>query len=205
MNKEKPIVLAITAESGIIYGIRTLEFLLRERYKVELIISENAYFIAKNELELDLSHNSEIIKKNILNFLNLPELEKYLKVWLNNELWASPASGSYESSGMIITPASMATVAAITSGYAENLITRTADVMIKEHKDLVIVPRETPLSSIHLENLLKLSNLGVRIVPPVVGFYSKIQTLEDCINFVVGKTLDACNIENQIYKMWFHG
>lgn len=205
MNKEKPIILAITAASGIIYGIRTLEFLLRERYKIELIISENAYFIAKNEIGLELSQNSEIIKKNILNFLNLPEQEAYLKVWLNNELWASPASGSYESSGMIITPASMATVAAIASGYAENLITRTADVMIKENKELIIVPRETPLSSIHLENLLKLSRLGTKIVPPIVGFYSEIRTLEDCINFVVGKTLDACNIENQIYKRWFHG
>lgn len=202
MNKEKPIVLAITAASGIIYGIRILEFLLKEDYKVELIVSKHAYYVAKQELELDMEHDSIVIKNNILSFINLFDKSENLKVFLNDELWASPASGSYQTSTMIIAPCSMATLAAISTGIAESLITRAADVIIKERKNLVIVPRETPLSSIHLENMLKLSNVGVRIVPPVVGFYSKIQTIDDYINFVVGKVLDACNIPNELYKRW---
>ena len=202
MNKDKPIVLAITAASGIIYGIKILEFLLENEYRVDLIISQNAYYVAKQELGLDLSHNSEIIKQNILSFIKLSSKNNLLKVWLNDELWAGPASGSYDVSGMIIAPASMATVAAISTGLAENLITRAADVIIKEFKKLIIVPRETPFSSIHLENMLKLSNIGVKIVPPIVGFYADIQTLEDSINFVVGKILDASNVPNSLYRRW---
>jgi len=202
MNREKPIVLAITAASGIIYGIKTLEFLLKEDYKVELIISRHAYYIAKQELNLELEHDANNIKSSILSFINLFDKSENLKVFLNDELWAGPASGSYQTSGMIIVPCSMATLAAISAGFAESLITRAADVIIKERKNLVIVPRETPLSSIHLENMLKLSNLGVGIVPPIVGFYGKIQTVEDCINFVIGKILDACNIPNELYKRW---
>ncbi|EKE03284.1 MAG: hypothetical protein ACD_20C00225G0028 [uncultured bacterium] len=202
MNKDKPIVLAITAASGIIYGIKILEFLLENEYRVDLIISQNAYYVAKQELDLDLSHNSETIKQNILSFIKLSSKDNFLKVWLNDELWAGPASGSYDISGMIIAPASMATVAAISTGLAENLITRAADVIIKEFKKLIIVPRETPFSSIHLENMLKLSNIGVKIVPPIVGFYADIQTLEDSINFVVGKILDASNVPNSLYRRW---
>jgi 4-hydroxy-3-polyprenylbenzoate decarboxylase len=202
MNREKPIVLAITAASGIIFGIKILEFLLKNEYKVELIISQHAYYIAKQELDLELTHDSEIIRKNILNFLNLDDEKSLLKVWLNDELWAGPASGSYNTSGMIIAPASMASIAAIASGFAENLITRASDVIIKEKRELVIVPRETPFSSIHLENMLKLSNIGAKIVPPIVGFYAHIQAIEDYINFVVGKILDSCAISNNLYKRW---
>jgi len=202
MRKETPIVLAITAASGIVYGIRLLEYLLKEDYKVELIVSERAYYIAKQELGLEMKHDADVIKNNILSFINLFDKSKNLKVFLNDELWASPASGSYQTSGMIIAPCSMATLAAISAGFAEGLITRAADVIIKERKNLVIVPRETPLSSIHLENMLKLSNLGVSIVPPAVGFYADIKTVDDYINFIVGKILDACGITNELYKRW---
>jgi len=198
----KPVILAISAASGIIYGIRTLEFLLKNGYSTELVISEHAYYIAKQELGIDLEHDREKIRQKILSYINLSDREEFLKVWLNNELWAPPASGSYATSGMIIAPASMSLVASISSGIADNLITRASDVIIKEKKSLVVVPRETPLSSIHLENLLKLSNLGVRIVPPITGFYADIRTLDDSINFVAGKILDAANIENNLYKRW---
>jgi flavin prenyltransferase len=202
MNKEKPIILAITAASGVVYGIKVLEFLLQNDFKVELIISQNAYFIIKQELGVDFIHDSGLIKENILKFLNLSQKDIFLKTWLNDELWASPASGSYHTSGMIIAPASMASIAAVSCGYGESLITRAADVIIKERKNLVIVPRECPFSSIHLENMLKLSNLGAKIVPPITGFYPGIQTLEDSINFVTGKILDAFDIPNNLYKRW---
>lgn len=202
MNKDKPVILAITAASGAIYGIKLLEHFLKEDYKVELIISPNAYYVIKHELNLELKHDSQYIKDSILSFINLFDKNKNLKVLLNDELWASVASGSYQTSGMIIAPCTMSTLASISAGFAENLITRAADVIIKERRKLIVVPRETPLSSIHLENMLKLSNLGARIVPPIVGFYGKIQTVEDSINFVVGKILDACDVPNELYKRW---
>ncbi len=202
MNKNEPIILAITAASGIIYGIRTLEFLLKNDYKVELIISSKAYYIFEQELGLEICHDKKIIKKQILDYLDIQGNLKNLKVWLDNEIWASPASGSYKTMSMIIAPASMASIASIASGLSENLISRTADVMIKEERNLVISPRETPFSAIHLENMLKLSRLRVKIVPPIIGFYGKIKTLEDGIDFVVGKILDAGGVPNELYERW---
>jgi flavin prenyltransferase len=202
MNKKESVILAITAASGIIYGIRTLEFLLKNDYKVELIISSKAYYIFEQELGLEICHDKKIIKKQILDYLDLDVEIKTLKVWLDDEIWASPASGSYKTMGMIITPASMASVASISTGLSENLITRIADVMIKEERNLVISPRETPFSVIHLENMLKLSKFRVKIVPPIIGFYGKIKTLEDGIDFVVGKILDATGIPNDLYERW---
>ena len=202
MKKDKPIILAITAASGIIYGIRTLEFLLKNGFRIEVVIASKAYYIAKQELEIDLRHNRETIHKNILSFLNLEKEGGNLQIWLDDEVWANPSSGSYKIGGMIIAPASMAVISAISSGLAENLITRTADVCLKEKKCLTIVPRETPLNFIHLENMLKLSKLGVNIVPPIHGFYANIKTIDDSINFVVGKILDASNIDNDLYERW---
>ena len=201
MDREKPIVLAITAASGVMYGVKVLEFLLKNNYKVELIISSKAYGIIKQEIELELEHNAETIRKNLLEYLDI-DGKDHLKVWLDNDMWANPASGSYKTSGMIVAPASMATVAAIAAGYAENLITRAADVCLKEKRPLTLVPRETPVSPIHLENMLKLSRLGVNIVLPAPGFYHKPKTVDDIINFVTGKILDACKIDNNLYERW---
>lgn len=204
MNYKKPVILAISAASGIIFGLKTLECLLQAGLYVELIISRNAYYIANQEIGLQLTHDSQAIKQAVTKYLNLNEQADNLKVWLNDELWASPASGSYQTAGMIISPASMSTVAQIASGIAESLITRVADVHLKEGRKLAIVPRETPFSSIHLENMLTLSRCGARIVPPIAGFYGKMDTLDDYIAFTAGKTLDAINVENQVYKRWQH-
>lgn len=202
MNDKEPVILAITAASGIIYGIRTLEFLLKNDYKVELIISSKAYYIFEQELGIEICHDKKIIRKQILDYLDINSEIKTLKIWLDDELWASPASGSYKTKCMIIAPASMASIASIATGFSENLIARAADVMIKEDRSLIISPRETPFSAIHLENLLKLSKLRVKIVPPIIGFYGAIKTLEDGIDFVVGKILDSADIQNNLYQRW---
>lgn len=202
MKKETPIILGITAASGIIFGIKTLEFLIKHDFQIELVISSKAYYIAKHEINLDLDHDAKKIKENILKYLKFENKEKNLKIWLDNEIWANPSSGSYKTEGMIIAPASMAAIAAISAGSAENLITRAADVCLKEKKPLTVVPRETPFNSIHLENMLKLSKLGVNIIPPIPGFYGKMKTIEDSINFVVGKILDVNKIENDLYERW---
>jgi 4-hydroxy-3-polyprenylbenzoate decarboxylase len=202
MDKKLPVILAISAASGSVYGIGMLEFLLEHEYKVELIISKNAYQIFKHELGIELLHDQQSIKTALLNHLNLNGKKEFLKVWLNDDLLANTASGSYRSAGMIIMPASMSTVAAVACGISDNLIERTADVMIKEGRKLVIVPRETPFSQIHLENMLKLSKAGVAIVPPIPAFYGKTQTVDDVINFAIGKVLDVMGIENHIFKRW---
>lgn len=202
MDKTKSIILAISAASGVILGLKTLGYLLENNYKVELIISERAYFIFEHELNLKIENDKNIIKETVLQFLKCQDKAGILTVWLNHEVWASPASGSYESAGMIISPTSMSTVASISCGLSDNLIERTADVMIKEDKPLVLVPRETPLSAIHLGNLHKLAQVGVKIVPPMLGFYNQAKSIDDAINFVVGKTLDAFKIDNDIYKRW---
>lgn len=200
MKTNSPIILALTAASGLAYGIGTLKFLLENNYKVELVISSKAYYIAKHEHDLELSHNTDLIANKLLEFIDI-KTDK-LKVWLDDEIWASPSSGSYKTEGMIIAPASMASISAIAHGLSENLITRSADVCLKEKRPLTIVPRETPLNSIHLENMLKLSNMGVNIVPPLIGHYANIKTLDEGINFVVGKILDAHKIENNLYERW---
>jgi len=202
MKEKQPLILAITAASGVIYGVRTLEFLLRNGYKTELVISSKAYYIFQQELGIELSHDKDIIRSRILRFLNISEDIQNMHVWLDDELWAPIASGSYKTAGMIISPTSMASIAAISTGYAENLITRAADVTMKESRNMVVVPRETPISTLHLENMLKLSKMNVKIVPPVVGFYKNIKTLDDGINFVVGKILDAAGIPNDLYERW---
>lgn len=202
MKDKEPVIIAIAAASGIIYGVRTLEFLLKNDYSVELIISSKAYYIFKQELGLDISHDKDIIKKQIVEYLSYEDKDDCLKVRLDDETWAAPASGSYKTKCMIVAPASMALISSISTGHAENLITRAADVSIKESRNLVIVPRETPFSAIHLENMLKLSKLGIKIVPPIIGFYGKIETLEDGIDFIVGKILDAANIPNNLYERW---
>jgi len=202
MNKSKPVILAITAASGIIYGVRTLEFLLKNNYKVELIISSKAYYIFRQELGICLFHDKNQIKNQLLDFMDLEDRAVNFKVWLDDEFSASPASGSYLTKCMLVVPASMASVASMANGFAENLITRAVDVILKERRPLVISPRETPFSSIHLENMLKLSQIGVRVVPPIMGFYGKIATLEDGIDFVVGKILDSADITNDLYNRW---
>jgi 4-hydroxy-3-polyprenylbenzoate decarboxylase len=130
------------------------------------------------------------------------EKEEGIKEFENSDISASIASGSFKCDAMIIIPASMNTLAKISCGIADNLLTRTASVMIKERRKLILAPREMPFSSISLENMLKLSNLGVIIAPPVLGYYSKQQTLEDMENFLIGKWFDLLGIENDLFKRW---
>jgi 4-hydroxy-3-polyprenylbenzoate decarboxylase len=130
------------------------------------------------------------------------EKEEGIKEFENSDISASIASGSFKCDAMIVLPTSMNTLAKISCGIADNLLTRTASVMIKEKRKLILAPREMPFSSISLENMLKLSNLGVIIAPPILGYYSKQQTLEDMENFLIGKWFDLLGIENDLFKRW---
>lgn len=201
-----PIIIALTGASGTIYGIRTLQFLLENNYKVELVISESAIKVAKDELGLKLSIDPEVLKEQVLSYFKTQnsklESLNLLNVWAHDDISASISSGSYKTQGMIIIPTSMGTIGAIASGTSRNLITRAADVCLKEKRKLVLVPREMPLNTIHLENLLKLSKMGVTVAPASPGFYHNPKELREIIDFVVGKSLDLFGIEHSLFKRW---
>ncbi|MFX0043609.1 MAG: UbiX family flavin prenyltransferase [Candidatus Hodarchaeota archaeon] len=178
-------LIAITGASGVQIAIKLLEHLNKKKIKTELIISKTAKEIIKIETDIKISDIQNLANKNY-------DVE---------DLTAPPASGSYRIDTMVIVPCSMKTLAAIANGYADNLITRAADVMIKEKKKLILVVRESPLSAIHLENMLKLATLGVVIAPPVPSYYIKPESVDDLIEYTVGRLLDQMGIESNI-KRW---
>ena len=173
------LVVAVTGATGTIYAVRLLEYLndIKE-IKTHLIMIKWAI----NNLEVETDYSLDYV-------YSLADV-----VHDNENLGASVASGSFITEGMIILPCSMKTLSSISNGFSSTLIDRAADVILKEGRKLVISPRETPLSSIHLENMLKLSKIGVRIVPPMPGFYSKPKSMDDIINHHVMKILDQFNI-----------
>ena len=198
-----PIIIAVSGASGTIYGLRILQFLLEHNYKIELVISESACKVAISEIGLDLSLNSEKQKKQVLSYLKIPyDKSNLLNVWDYKDIAASISSGSYKTLGMVIIPASMGTCGAIASGLSNNLITRAADVCLKERRKLIIVPREMPFNMIHLENLLKLSKAGVIIAPANPAFYHNPKDIIEIVDFVVGKILDLFGIDNILFNRW---
>ncbi|NMC60477.1 MAG: UbiX family flavin prenyltransferase [Candidatus Methanofastidiosa archaeon] len=176
-------ILAITGASGVIYGIRLLENL---KGKVNLVISEGAKKIIEDETEYKVDN-----------------LYKYAyKVYKNTEIGAPIASGSYPFSFMIICPASISTISKISVGIQDNLITRAAAVALKEKRKLIIVPRETPLTSINLRSMANLSDDGAVILPAMPAFYHNPKDVDGIINFIVGRILDQVDIENNLFKRW---
>lgn len=178
-------LVAITGATGIHLAIKFLEVLKQKNIKTELIISENAKKIVSIETNYDISEVRKLADKN----------------YDVNDLLAPPASGSYKLDSMIIIPCSMKSLSAIANGYADNLITRSADVAIKEKRKLILVVRETPLSAIHLRNMYNLAKLGVVIFPPIPSFYTKPKNIDELIEFIIGRILDQIGIESDI-KRW---
>jgi len=169
------VIIAISGSSGSKLGLSVLDK-LPSTIEKHLIVTDHANIVLEKE------HN--------------------ITVHNDNEIWASVASGSFGVDAMMITPCSMNTLAKISVGIADNLITRAASVMIKEQKKLLLAPRELPFSAIALENMLKLSQLGVIIAPPVAAFYSEQESLEDMENFIIGRWFDQLGITHDLYKRW---
>ena len=180
------IVVAITGASGVIYGIRLLEALKELNIESGLVISDAARTVIEDE--------TEYRTENIVDFA-----DNYYEF---NDLTASINSGSFKFDSLAIVPCSMKTLSSIANGYGDNTITRVADVSLKEKRPTVIVPRETPLRSVHIQNMLTLSQEGAIILPAMPGFYSTHDTVDDQINFIVGKILDSLKIENNLFKRW---
>lgn len=195
------ITVAITGASGTIYAYRTLK-MLAESGKVEkinLIMSDVVPTVAQVELGVSLKGADQA---RINEWLGIDPASKLVRLWRLDNLAAKPSSGSYRQEGMIIVPCSMGTLGAIASGAGSNLIHRAADVSLKEGRKLVIVPRETPLNAIHLENMLKLSRAGAHILPASPGFYHRPGNIEELVDHLCFRILDQFGIPHSKKTQW---
>lgn len=201
MAKQPPtIILALTGASGVQYGARLLEMLLQEQCKVYLLVSKAAQVVIKMETDLNWPADTKSLQQLLCE--RYAVTNNLLKVCGENE-WAAPiASGSATVDAMVVCPCSMGTLSSIAMGSSGNLMERAADVILKERKKLILVPRETPYSDIHLENMLKLSRMGTVILPPNPGFYNQPKTIDDVIDFVVAKILDHLSIAQKLQPKW---
>jgi len=180
------LVVGITGSTGVIYGIRMLETLKKLGIESHLIMSE----WGEKCIAMETVHTVDYVKSLADNVSD------------EKNMASSVSSGTHRMDGMIVAPCSMKTLAAIANGYDDTLVARAAGVTIKESRKLILMVRETPLSAIHLENMLKLSRLGIVILPPVTEFYTKPKSIDDIVNHVVGKCLDQFDIEHSLYPRW---
>ncbi|MDX1573604.1 MAG: flavin prenyltransferase UbiX [Methylophaga sp.] len=200
MTDPKQIAVAITGASGAAYSRRLLEQLLAQQMTVHLMISAAGRIVLADELDWKLPARAGDIQKQLVSEFACQS--EQIQVY-GEQQWSSPlASGSHRVPTMIVCPCTMGTLSAIACGASDNLINRAADVMMKEQRKLILVPREAPFSAIHLENMLKLARLSVCIMPPNPGFYFRPQTLDEVIDFVVARILDQAGIEHQLQARW---
>ena len=196
---EKRIFVALTGASGSIYGLRLVEQLCLNGVAVTFTASCSGTLVCREETGLDLS--GDLAKATERLYAHL-EVESGLEMVHPDDLFCPAASGSAAPDAMVVAPCSMGSLARIACGISGNLIERCADVMLKERRPLLLVPRETPLSEIHLENMLRLSRAGAQIVPAMPAFYHKPETVIEMVDFVVGKVLDQLGIEHELFKRW---
>lgn len=196
----KTVCLALTGASGMPYGIRLLECLLEAGCRVQLLYSQVAQVVAKQEMGLELPARASEAQAYFRDcYAALPGT---LEVYGREEWFAPVASGSNPPDAMVVCPCSMGTLAAIAQGLASKLIERAADVVLKEGRLLVLVPRETPFSAIHLENMLRLTRAGAVILPPSPGFYHHPKSVEDLVDFVVARILDRIGVPHALMQRW---
>lgn len=192
----RPWIVGITGASGAAYGVRLTEVLLSQGRDVHLLVTDAGWRVLREELDWDASRRTAALEAG---FAGLPGRLRYHPI---HDIGASVASGSFLTAGMAIIPCSMGTLSGIARGASDNLLERAADVVMKEGRPLIVVPRETPLHAIHLENMLTLARMGVRIIPAMPAFYQRPRTLEDIVDFQVGKVLDMMDIGHELYKRW---
>ena len=185
-NGKEKIIVGISGSSGSILGIRFLEVMKKLGIETHVVISDTA----KKLIEHETSYKVRDVEKLAS------------KVYGYKDFFAAIASGSFRTKGMVIIPCSMKTLAGIASGYSDNLMLRAADVCLKERRKLILVARETPLSLIHIENMRRVTLAGGVILPPILTMYSKPKSIDEMVNHIIGKVLDALGIENRIYKRW---
>jgi len=199
-NEKSPIILAMTGASGAAYGLRLLECLLQANHPVYLVVSKAGQLVFATETDLDIPARPAEMQEYFCKRFNVAS--ELLTVF-SREDWMSPiASGSHRAMHMVVCPCTTGTLAAIAQGSSDNLIERAADVMIKEQRRLIMVVRETPLSAIHLENMLKLARLGVTVMPANPGFYQQPVSIQDLVDFMVARILDHLEVEHALLPRW---
>ncbi len=196
----KTITLAITGASGLPYAMRLLECLLQSGHRVYLVYSQAAQIVAKQELDFVLPNRPQDAEQMFVE--RFGKFSGELKVFGIQDWYAPMASGSNPGDAMVICPCTMGTLGKVASGISDDLITRAADVMLKEKRPLILVPRETPFSAIHLENMLRLSHAGAAILPPNPGFYHHPQSVQDIVDFVVARILDHLGVAHDLVQRW---
>ena len=192
LRPERSIVVGVTGASGAVYAQRLVRFLLENDFDLLLTISKAGRLVIQEELPLEGAQEDPWVSTRRDRLLIYPE----------KDFNAPFCSGSFRFRGMVVIPASIGTVGFIANGVCANIIHRGAEVALKERLPLVVVPRETPLSVVHLENLLRLARAGAVVLPPTPAFYQKPRTIEDQVDFVVSRVLDALSIPNQLYRRW---
>lgn len=196
----KIVTLALTGASGMAYGLRLLECLLHADLRVNLLVSQAAHIVAKQELGVSLPARAGDLEKQLNNSMGTREGQ--LRVYGRDDWNAPVASGSNAADAMVVCPCSMGSLAAIAHGMSDNLIERAADVMLKENRRLILVPRETPFSILHLENMLALARMGAVILPANPGFYHLPQSIEAVIDFIVARILDQLGVQHELMARW---
>jgi 4-hydroxy-3-polyprenylbenzoate decarboxylase len=200
MTNQNPFALAITGASGALYAVRLLEQLLRQGEPVDVMISSPGQIVLGMETDLNLPGRPAGMQRALSE--RFGAAEGRLRVFGQEEWTAPVASGSSVPRAMVVCPCTTGTLASIAAGTSSNLIERAADVVIKEGRKLILVPRETPFSAIHLENMLRLARLGVVILPPNPGFYQRPSSIADLVDFIVARILDQLGVENDLALRW---
>jgi 4-hydroxy-3-polyprenylbenzoate decarboxylase len=193
-----PLVVAVTGASGAPYAVRLLEALAAAQREVWLIVSGHGWRLLQTECDI-----AEVAA--LRDRVGMSEWDEYVTLFDDADRGASPASGSARTAGMVICPCSMGTLSAISMGTSRSLVERAADVTLKERRPLVVVPRETPLSSIHLENMLRLTRAGAVVMPAAPGFYHRPQRIEELVDFIVGRVLDHIGVAHDVGGRWRSG
>ncbi len=200
MTAPARVALAFTGASGLPYGLRLLECLVAARCRVELMVSPAAHVVAKQECGLTLPAQPRELARMLGERYGAADGQ--IVAYARDDWLAPIASGSNPADAMVVCPCTMGTLGAIAHGLADNLIERAADVMLKERRPLVLVPRETPLSAIHLRNMLELAQAGAVILPPTPGFYHDPRSVADLVDFVVARVLDLIAVPHGLFPRW---
>ena len=197
----KPLILGISGASGLIYAVRTIKFLLEANYEIELVASKASYLVWQAEQKVRIPAEPDLQEQFWREQAGVSSQGK-LSCHRWGDVGATIASGSVRNGGMIVIPCSMSTVGKLAAGLSSDLLERSADVQLKEGRPLVLVPRETPFSLIHLRNLTTLAEAGARIVPAIPAWYHNPQTIEDLVDFVVARALDQLGIDCVPLRRW---
>jgi flavin prenyltransferase len=190
-----PIVMAITGASGAPYAVRLLEALVQAKQRVQLIVSDHGLRLLRTETDIG---TVDALRARV----GARVWDANVTLFDDNDRGAAPASGSARNRGMVICPCSMGTISAISQGTSRSLVERAADVALKERRKLVLVPRETPYSAIHLENMLRLTHAGAVVLPASPGFYHRPTSIDELVDFVVARVLDHLDVEHAIGRRW---